>query len=693
MRRRLPDWHSLPTQMILSFVALVLLTAAAAGLPSHFLMRNQLQRQAREQVRQGVLATQALYAATQGELENMAMLTAQRPTLRELMANGRQDELQPYLETLRPGLGLDLILVCTGQGRLVAGAGAAPPADLCASRVTPGFQAFAAGSAPRSWLMATAEVVDESRRQMGSVWVGVELDGEFLARLRAQTGLEQTLLVDGQPVASSLASRVTAANRGGEPARLRVDGQDFYTDSFSLGAGDLRAEVALDVAGLGVAQAELGGVLAASIIGAVAVALLLGTYLARRISSPLARLAQVAGAMGQGSTAGGLATALEAPMVVDTRVREVAQVAQALEAARHDLQRSVTQLQQEKRWIDHLLESIVEGIVTLDRHGYITFFSHGAERITGWSRDEVLGRPCDTIFRPLEAQESFSKLIPPPGQRRKISIELSDGRQAILAVTGARLMPPERGDALVALVFRDISEEEAVHRLLGDFLANVAHEFRTPLSALAASVELLLDQAPDLSPGELEELLVTLHLGVLGLQTLIDNLLESASIETGHFRVHPHPCRVATVIAEAVELMQPLLLKHGQRLVVELPAAMPIVQADPRRTVQVLNNLLSNAIKYGPDDDEIEVCAAVEGNWVRLSVADRGPGIRAEGRADLFRRFVHPAHDDSRAQVGAGLGLSVVKAIVEAHGGQVGIEGRPGGGSVFWFTLPRAEAA
>jgi two-component system phosphate regulon sensor histidine kinase PhoR len=506
--------------------------------------------------------------------------------------------------------------------------------------------------------------------------------------------LEQALLVAAQPLVSSLAGRATAvANGNGEPARLAVAGQDYYTHSFPLGAGDVQAEVALDIADLGVTQAELGWALVGSILAGVALALVLGTYLARRISSPLAHLAQAAGAMAQGSTPGELATSLEGPLAVETRVREVAQVAQALEAARRDLKRSVTQLQQEKRWIDHLLESIAEGIVTLDRHGYITFFSHGAERITGWPRDQVLGRPCDAVFKPLEAEEPFSTLIPPPGQRRKISIELCDGRQAILAVTGARLMPPERGDALVALVFRDISEEEAVHRLLGHFLANVAHEFRTPLSALAASVELLLDQAPDLSPSELEELLVTLHLGVLGLQTLIDNLLESASIETGHFRVYPRPCRVAAIIAEAVELMQPLLQKHGQRLVVELSAAMPVVQADPRRTVQVLTNLLSNAIKYGPDDAEIEVCVAVDGRWVHLSVADRGPGIRSEDRKDLFRRFVHPASEDTVAKVGAGLGLSVVKAIVEAHGGQVGIEGRSGGGSVFWFTLPRAEEA
>jgi PAS domain S-box-containing protein len=373
----------------------------------------------------------------------------------------------------------------------------------------------------------------------------------------------------------------------------------------------------------------------------------------------------------------------------------------ALESARLDLQQTIAELRQEKAWTDHLLESIVEGIVTLDRQGRITFFSQGAERITGWLRDQVLGQTCDQVFRPVNTLQPFTQLIPAPGGQRKITVELRDGRQAMLAVTGARLLPQEGGNARVALVFRDVSEEEAMHRLLGDFLANVAHEFRTPLSAVAASAELLLDQASDLAatPGRgagseaaagLHELLMSLHLGIVGLQTLVDNLLESASIETGHFRVHTQPSDVAEIIAEAIRTMQPLSDKHRQHLAVELPAALPAVQADPRRTVQALVNLLSNAIKYSPDEAEIQIGATLQGSRVRVAVADRGSGIPSEERSVLFRRFAYSSTAYDYAKLGAGLGLSVVKAVVEAQGGQVGIDDRPGGGAVFWLTLPTA---
>jgi PAS domain S-box-containing protein len=380
---------------------------------------------------------------------------------------------------------------------------------------------------------------------------------------------------------------------------------------------------------------------------------------------------------------------LESPVRVETSIPEIALVAQALEGARIDLGRTLMRLEEEKAWSEHLLEAIVEGIITLDPQDCITFFSHGAERITGWKRGQVLNRLCDDVFHTADGDEPFSQLIPAPGRKHKIVVELDGGRQATLAVTGARLAPPEEENADVALVFRDVSGEEAVHRLLGHFLANVAHEFRTPLSALAASTEMLLDRTSELSPSELETLLTSLHVGVVGLQTLVDNLLESASIEAGRFRVYPRRSDLGGIIADAMRTMQPLLDKRSQRLTVELPTAIPMVEADPRRTAQVLVNLLSNASKYGPEHSAIAVEAAAREGWVRVSVADRGPGIPSEYRKRLFRRFVPPSPGANEAQYGTGLGLSVVKAIVEAHGGQVGVDDRSGGGSIFWFTVPK----
>jgi PAS domain S-box-containing protein len=419
-----------------------------------------------------------------------------------------------------------------------------------------------------------------------------------------------------------------------------------------------------------------------SILVAAALGILLAVILAQRIGRPLASLAKAAAALSNGD--------LSDPPPMEMGISEVALVSQALASSRASLQQTLDELRREKAWTDHLLSAIVEGIVTLDRQGRITFFSPGAERITGWSQEQVMGRNCDQVFITAGGGQPFSSCIPSPGGRSKIPIELPDGRQLILSVTGARLLPPEGGDARVVLVFRDISEEEVVHRLLSHFLANVTHEFRTPLSAVAASVELLRDQAADLQPEELQELLDSLHVGVLNLQKLVDNLLETASIEAGRFQVHARRTDLGEIIAEATRTIQPLLDKHGQRLLVELPTPIPTVRADPRRTVQVLVNLLSNASKYGPDNAQITLAAALQDGWVRLVVTDQGPGIPEAHRRDLFRRFMIPHGESQDAQVGFGLGLSVVKAIVEAHGGHVGVEDAPAGGSTFWFTLPMA---
>jgi PAS domain S-box-containing protein len=680
-KRLIPGLHSLLAQMVAISVGLVLLMAVATGVPAVWLLRDQFDRQAMSQLDQGSRAAEALHGAQQAELGGLALLVAERPTLRQLMAEGDPGRLADYLTTLGASATLDIIRVCDATRRELASVGPGSVGMGC-DEPAGGFALDGTGGARHVWLLAGHDVTTQDGTGLGRVLVGLVLDNGFAERIKAETGLEHTLLVAGLPVASSLPGRASVAPTPAE-GRFQLLGRPFYAARFELGeeGGEpLEAEVALDVSGLVTAQRRLIGSWAGGVVAVAALASVLAILLARRIGRPLADLAGVAASLSSGPPDG--------PLRVETGVREVALVADALENARADLDRTLGELRDEKAWTDHLLEAIVEGIVTLDRHGGITFFSQGAERITGWRRDEVLGRPCDEIFQPAETDGNFCQLIPPPGQRRKITVRLHDGRQAVLAVTGARLVPPVSEPSRVALVFRDVSEEEAFRRLLAHFLANVVHEFRTPLSAQAAAVELLMDQAPDLSPAEIQELLTALHLGVLGLQTLVDNLLESASIEAGRFRVAPRPAGLDGIIAEAIRTIQPLLDKHNQRLVVELPAALPTVLADPRRVGQVLINLLSNASKYGPDKGEITIAVGLEGSRAKISVADQGPGVPPEYRGDLFRRFARPAGGNDHARYGIGLGLSVVKAVVEAHNGSVGIEDRPGGGSIFWFTLP-----
>jgi signal transduction histidine kinase len=175
---------------------------------------------------------------------------------------------------------------------------------------------------------------------------------------------------------------------------------------------------------------------------------------------------------------------------------------------------------------------------------------------------------------------------------------------------------------------------------------------------------------------------------VTSLQTLVDNLLESVSIEAGRFRIRRRATDIGLLVAEAAALMKPLLERRNQPLITSLPDHLPRLSVDPMRLTQVLVNLLSNASKYGPIDEPIELAVCVQQDQVlKISVSDRGSGIPAEDRENIFRRFIRLDENDN-AQYGMGLGLSVVKTIVESHGGTVGLDERPGGGSIFWFAIP-----
>jgi signal transduction histidine kinase len=181
--------------------------------------------------------------------------------------------------------------------------------------------------------------------------------------------------------------------------------------------------------------------------------------------------------------------------------------------------------------------------------------------------------------------------------------------------------------------------------------------------------------------------MTSLNLGIINLQTLIDNLIEAASIEAGRFRVSVQPFPFQAILDEALRIISPLAEMNSQKVSIDMPGGNPLVLADHRRTAQVLVNLLSNAVKHTPAGGSILVHAGQDEDALRVEVIDEGEGIPPELRSDLFRRFARGGRD----RQGAGLGLSVVKAIVEAQQGEVGIRDLPQSGTCFWFTLPLAR--
>jgi len=331
-------------------------------------------------------------------------------------------------------------------------------------------------------------------------------------------------------------------------------------------------------------------------------------------------------------------------------------------------------------------------VVTLDETGRVTFFSPDAERILDYRAGDVLQTHYSQIFRPAPGEtftlrEILQARAEEPAAHHLVVLDAHD-QLITLTVSASWLSSSDTtSHRECVLELRDMGEEEAVNRLRCNFLANVAHEFRTPLAGIGAATELLVEEGPGLTSGELTELANTIRLSILHLQTLVDNLLESTTLEAGCFRLRSRPIRLPDVIQSVIEMIAPLLKRREQTLEVREPEATPILWADPDRLAEVFVNLLANASKFGPIGMPIALSVDLKQDAFMIAVLDSGPGLPTGRFADLFNRFV--TGDQPRdAQYGIGLGLSVVKAIIEAHGGQVGAENRVEGGARVWFTLP-----
>lgn len=682
--RRISARTSLPTRLVILVVVLILLTTLSAGVPAFLLVRNQLEQQAWQRVDATARSTESLYDAAHSRVVDLTALLAERPTLRRLIEDGDLAAIEPYLRAFQEQSELDLILLCDDTTVVAATVPFTAECPIGASSgvgLVDGRPVFLAGNTILS---------SDIPETLGTVITGMWLDAQFLLQLSANTGAHQSILdADGQLLASSLPPGVMTVQRRGIGRELTGAGLTYFISQFSLphqpGAPNLVAEVELPVDQLLQTERRALAVLVASTGIVALVGVIAGVWYIRRLTAPLRRLTSAAEQISQGD--------LGAPIPRLAGPPEFTTLSSSLERSQATMLGALEEREAARDWLNSLIQSVVEGVVTFDTRGRVTFMSQGAEMMTGWSSAEAVGQPINDLLPLADAQPemTFLDCIPPAGEKREIEVRTRSGKSLVLAATGARMVPPNSDRVQVALVLRDVTEEQALRNLRSFFLANISHEFRTPLSTLNASIELLIDQVDELSPGEIRELLKPTHMSLLSLQSLIDNLLESSSIEAGSFTLRRRTVSLDEVMADALTIVRPLVERRRQMVAVTEPATMPTLQADRARLTQALVNLLTNASKYSPIGRPIDLRINERAGMLRLAVADRGPGVSPDDRVNLFRRFMR-LNAQVDEQYGIGLGLYLVKKIAEAHGGQVGVEDRPGGGAIFWMELPLVVA-
>jgi signal transduction histidine kinase len=412
----------------------------------------------------------------------------------------------------------------------------------------------------------------------------------------------------------------------------------------------------------------------------------LSAALGRLLTRPLGGMAVAAESIGAGD--------FNMP-IPDAPSLELGSLAATMDRMRQQLRRLTSELERREAEAQALLGGIVEGVFAVDGDRRIRYLNPQTAQLLQIDPQTALGRFCGDVLDPqgVNGVRPCAESCPIVHARSRGAsraterLRLRDGSLLTTVITSA---PPVDGRQVQVL--RDETDVEAARRMRDAIMANVSHEFKTPLSAQLASIELLRDSLGELEPSGAGQLVQSLERGTLRLQQLVDNLLESVRIEAGAPALRSAPLSIEAVVDAAAELTGPLFAQRAQTLVVDLPAGLPELSGDPPRLTQVFVNLLANANKFAPPGSEIRVSAERRDGEVMLWVEDAGPGLPPGAGGSIFERFVR-APQQEPIQSGMGLGLWIVKSIVEAHGGRVDARNIASGGTRFTVTLPVAAAA
>lgn len=350
----------------------------------------------------------------------------------------------------------------------------------------------------------------------------------------------------------------------------------------------------------------------------------------------------------------------------------------------------------EARYRD-LFENANDAIYTLDRRGRFTSFNRRAEELTGFSRREILGKPYHRVMPPPErpkARRSFVKNLRGEPDTVELRLQRKDGAEIVVELSTRPLW--HEGEVVgVQGIARDVTERVELERLKTEFVSLVSHELRTPLTSIKGYTDLLL--AGDAGPltDTQREFLRIVAQNTKRLTGLIDDLLEIERLEAvGRAPLSFAPLDLRRVLEEVVQTFRVNAEDKGLRFAVELPRTPLPVEGDRDALVRVFSNLVSNAIKYTPQGSvTLRAFRDAPHGQVVVEVADTGIGIAPEEQEKVFERFYRSSDAYARRLGGAGLGLAIVRALVEQHQGTVALESLPGRGSTFTVRLPLAPTS
>ena len=682
---------SLRTLLIGFNVGLVLATVVGVALAASTLLQSLADEQALARARLARAGARAVLEGEGADLLAEARLLAERPAVGGALDGGDPVALSSALERLQTVGRLAGCALLTKDG-VRAASGAALPWERLAAGLGTGAAWSVLPPASEGAPLLLAAQVPVAGTAGARVLMARLVDRTFVERLGRQVGMPVALLSPDEAFAgpseeSALRGRAIDLMA---PIAERLAGKGTYlaVEPLRSPKGDVVAvlEAALPPGDIRTTLRALRQSLATLAILAATAAAAASIVLGRRLARPLESLTRAAEGIGRGDLASPI------PRVAGA---EMAALAGTMEEMRTRLLETGAELRRRQAEAEGVLAGISEGVFEVDRERRIRYLSPRAAAMLDVAPGKAIGRFCGDVLRPRRPDgtrpcDDGCPIVDARflGQARATEhLTLAPGRTRTVVVTSAAPAPGGgEGRDRQYQVLRDETEVEATRRLRDAVLAHITHEFRTPLSAQLASIELLRERLSTQAGAETRELLAALERGSLRLTQLIDNLLESVRLDAGQGAIRRQSVALDEVVEEAAALVAPLLDLRDQRLAMELPFPLPAIQGDAPRLVQVFVNLLANANKFAPHGSEIRVGGALEDGQVRLWVEDQGPGFPAEGGVLLFEPFMRSSGEEPE-EVGIGLGLFIVKSIVERHGGRV--EAGPARGAA---AAPGAES-
>lgn len=635
-------------------------------------------------------AREAIRQSTE-DLLTAAQVLAERPTLERLLQAERGRGLEPYVQRYCEGAGIDACAVARDGALLVATDQRIDWERVLAAAAAQGERKrfLVTGALPGTALAGAQAAAGEQ----GSVTVLTlrKMDASFAERLSERAGLEIRIADYSafRPGEGALAVLDTDALSGGATVVRYVEALDAYAASTPVAApgGEtvallramLPARVVMDPV-----DTMTRRILAAAVLVAV-LATTSGIVIGRRWIAGVHRLTSAARRLGSGD----LAASIPAE-----GGKELAVLANTMEEMRRNLVQLTDELRRREAEAQAVLGGIVEGVYAVDAARRIRFVNPQAERLLKVPASEAIGRFCGDVLRPQRDDEGRRpcEFACPIVQARRLGaaqaterIEPVGGHVRRVVISSAA-----PSDGVQVQVLRDETELEAVRRTRDTVLANISHEFRTPLAAQHASIELLRDGLGRMDPQAQRELVFSLERGVVRLTWLIDNLLESVRIESEQLAIRRQDVTLSEVLSDARELIEPLVLQRGQRIEAQAFASLPVIQGDRQRLTQVLVNLLANASKFGPVGSTIRIGAEETQGGVAFWVEDEGAGPVDSSDGRVFDRF-HRSGGEDPHESGLGLGLFIVRSIVERHSGTVRLYRTEEGRTRARVELPRGN--